>query len=64
MEIGKEITKSKEIFFEVTPADVFILKCVSITNKSQNITWRVLLDNNKKTKQPENEKQTFFEKLY
>ena len=24
----------------------------------------MLLDNNKKTKQPENEKQTFFEKLY
>ena len=24
----------------------------------------MLIDNNKKTKQPENEKQTFFEKLY
>ena len=36
--------------------NVFILKCVSITNISIEHTWRVLLDNNKKTKQPENEK--------
>ena len=44
--------------------NVFILKCVSITNISIEHTWRVLLDNNKKTKQPENEKQTLFKKLY
>ena len=35
--------KSKETLFEVARANVFILKCVSITN----ITWRVLLDNKK-----------------
>ena len=52
--------KSKETFFEVARANVFILKCVSITN----ITWRVLLDNKKKQQQPENEKQTLFERLY
>ena len=29
--------------------NIFILKCISITNiLVQNITWRVLLDNNKK----------------
>ena len=58
------MVKSKETSFEVTRANVFILKCVSITNISQNITWTVLLDNNKKKQQPENEKQTLFERLY
>ena len=34
-----------------------MLKCGSLTNISIEVTWRVLLDNNKKTKQVENEKK-------